>query len=306
MASEEKENEKKFVQELQGIQIQMPGSGGKTVSLLDDDVMLKMVHKQYPEWKDTGKVTSIPVARIPKLFLHNLQMEKSLQTIFKSTQKGDEAEKKLYKLFMEGDFSGQPGMLVFPNFDGSHIFEIQVAKVEIDMILVHQTKGVFIFNVKNVGGKSAAPAKMKKDIEKHRKFAQMLAQDEKRGKRILVHTIVCNFFDGSNKFKELAEETRNLDEKIIVFNKDGLHTAKFLESWNEALNTHGIENISNPLELDVLVARLIALSSLESSLALIHEQMASGFLQSVKEKKHLETQMKSCCQNPEMLETIAE
>ena len=284
-----------FKQELEKIRIQMPGSGGTTVSILDDEVMLNMVQKQYPDWKEKGKVTSVPVARIPKLFLHNLQMAKSLEKIFKPTQKGDLAEKQLYMLFMAGNFSGLPGFLVFPNFDGSQMFDTKVAKVEIDQIVIHQTKGVFIFNVKNVGGKSASSQKMKDDIAKHRRFLRILALLNNTGeaKDIPIHTVVCNFNSADNKFKELAEETKELDDKTIVFNSKDLTAAEFPGAWIRILETFRDIPESSAPQLDILVARLIALSSMESSLELIHEQLASGYMQSVTRKEHLENQVKS-------------
>ena len=300
MASNDEEVEK-FYQELEGLQLQMPGSGGETVSFSNNNVLLNMVSKQYPDWRNRGEKTSVPPARIPKLFLHNLQMEKFLEKTLKSTQKGDDAEKQLYKLFMQGDFSGQPGFIVFPNFDGSHLFETQIARVEIDMILVHQMKGVFIFNVKNVGGKTATFKKMEKDIVKHRKFIQMLMHFNNAENEIPVHTVICNFNDASNRFKEVAEKTTKNDGKTIVLNKDELGSTNFPKIWERILENIGNGNL---LKLDILVARLIALNSIESSLALIHEQMASGYLQSVGSKKHLETQISPCLRDQDSIDTI--
>ena len=305
MASNDEEVEK-FYQELEGLQLQMPGSGGETVSFSANDILLNMVRKQYPDWRNQGEKTSVPPARIPKLFLHNLQMEKSLEKTFKSTQKGDEAEKQLYKNFMECDFSGQPGFIVFPNYDGSHLFQTQIAKVEIDMILVHQIKGVFIFNVKNVGGKSATSNKMEEDIVKHRKFIQMLIQfdDAFAESGIPVHTVVCNFHDATHRFKELASKTTANGNKTIVFNQDELGSSNFPKIWDRVITKIENESTLSSLKLDILVARLIALSSIESSLALIHEQMESGYLQSVGSKKPLETHIKSCLPDQESAETI--
>ena len=300
-----------FKQELEKkFRIQMPGSGGKTVSILDDEIMLNMVQKQYPDWKEKGKVTSVPVARIPSpsIFLHNLQLGKFLQKTFKGNQEGEWAEKELYMLFMQGDFSGLPGFLVFPNFDGSQMFATKVAKVEIDQIVIHQTKGVFIFNVKNVGGKSASSQKMKKHIAKHRAFLRILTHlnDTVEGKEIPIHTVVCNFYSASSKFKELAEETNDMGDKTIVFNKNDLTAANFSGKWNRTLETfRNIPESSLP-KLDTLVARLIALSSIESSLALIHEQLASGFLQSVTKKEHLQSQIQSCSRDAASTEAIVE
>ena len=48
-----------------------------------------------------GKVTSVPVARVPKLFIDSEQMHKKLQREVKGTLKGEEAEQHLYRLFTE-------------------------------------------------------------------------------------------------------------------------------------------------------------------------------------------------------------
>ena len=48
-----------------------------------------------------GKVTSVPVARVPKLFIDSEQMHKKLQHEVKGTIKGEEAEQQLYRLFTE-------------------------------------------------------------------------------------------------------------------------------------------------------------------------------------------------------------
>ena len=78
-------------------------------------------------------------------------------------------------------------------------------------------------------------------------------------------------------------------------------STNFAKIWERVLEK--LENNSS-LKLDILIARLIALSSIESSLALIHEQMESGYLQSVSSKEHLETQIRPCLRGQESVETI--
>ena len=97
MASSEIQNlpNDSFYAELDNYELQMPG--GVHVPFGDNETLLHMVNKQYPLWKNKGSVTSVPSARIPKLFLHNLQMTKAVADKLKSTQKGDGAEKNLYR-----------------------------------------------------------------------------------------------------------------------------------------------------------------------------------------------------------------
>ena len=89
-----------------------------------------MIEQQYPRWKDPGRISSVPVARVPKLFLYGLQLEKSLQKQLKSFLKGDEGETKLYRLFIKESFSGEPGAIVFPNIDSSHVFKCEAGKLK--------------------------------------------------------------------------------------------------------------------------------------------------------------------------------
>ena len=284
-----------FNNELNQIQLRMPGSGGNEIPFSHNDVLLDMVKKQYPHWRELGNVTSVPIARIPKLFLRSNQMNKNLQKTFKGTQKGDVAEKKLYELFVGETFSNQPGIIVFPNFDGSELFKTQAAKVEIDMILVHQSKGIFIFNVKNVGGSSASSENIRSDIRKHRKLLRMLLNyNNANSERFIpIHAIVCNFSDKGRLYTDLDYEGRDIGEQTLVFNKSQLIPETFKESWMSKLDQAGIKDVPWSSCLDILVARLISLSSLEGSLALIHEQIAKSITQAVSKRKHLKNQLEN-------------
>ena len=304
MTCEQKE-EAAFFDELDRFYIHMPGGGGETISFNLDQDLLKMVHKQYPNWKEVGNVTSVPAARIPKVFLHNLQMSKQLEKTLKSTQKGDGAEKMLYTLFLESSFGDEPGVVILPNVNGNEIFETQIAKVEIDMVLIHQNSGVFIFNVKNVGGKSASSEKVREDISKHTRFVRMLINYRNATQNeVPIHTVLCNFFDSSNKFKDLTEGTEELNDKVIVFNKNELNTNQFSVTWKRTVNYCGMKSAAKMKAVDLIVARLITLNLIEGSLALIHEQMETGFLQSVSKKDHLDAQIQSCDQDVGFKEAV--
>ena len=194
--------QKEFFKELDTFNFRMPGNAN--IPFSENQIFLQMIEQQYPRWKDPGKITSVPVARVPKMLLHGSQIEKLLQKQLKSLSTGDEGEIKLYRLFMDGNFMGQPGAIVFPNFDGSHIFKSQVAKVEIDMVLIHSKKGIFVFNVKNQGGKGTTPAKeVKEDIDKHSKLICMLKNYKSTEDNCFtpIHTVICNF--GNKKRQSL-------------------------------------------------------------------------------------------------------
>ena len=301
--AEEDCGEEKFFNELDTFNFRMPGNAN--IPFSENQVFLQMIEQQYPRWKDPGKITSVPVTRVPKLLLHGSQLEKSLQKHLKSLSGGEDGEIKLYSLFIEGNFMEQAGAIVFPNVDGSHIFKCQIAKVEIDMVLIHSKKGIFVFNVKNQGGKGTSERKVKQNIKQHSNFIRMLKNYKSTEDNcfIPIHTVICDFANEKTKFAGL-ETHDNAVEQIIVLNKTNLETANFNNTWLQRISK--IPDIDWNTSLDALVARMIALASIEGATSLIHEQMATGLLQSTNEKEYLEWQMGSFGNNPNGKETVAQ
>ena len=296
--AENDNREEEFFEELDKFNIRMPGN--KDIPFYENQIFLQMTEQQYPRWKDPGKITSIPVARVPKLLLHGSQLEKLLQKQSKSLSTGDEGEIKLYRLFMDGNFLGQPGAIVFPNVDGSHIFKCKAGKVEIDMVLIHSKKGIFVFNVKNQGGKGTPARKVEEDIEKHSKFIRMLKNYKSTEDNCFtsIHTVICDFANEKTKFTKLYTRNENTGEHIIVLNKKDLETDNFIKTWISRIAK--ISDVVWNTSLDVLVARMMALASIEGGTSLIHEQMRTGVLQSTNEKQNLEYQMRSFGDNPKL------
>ena len=301
----EKDNEEEeFFEELDTFNIRMPGN--KALPFSENQIFLQMIEQQYPRWKDPEMITSVPVARVPKIFLHGSQLEKLQQKQLRSVSACDEGEIKLYRLFMDGNFMGQPGAIVFPNFDGSRIFNYQVAKVEIDMVLVHSKKGIFVFNVKNQSGKGTSAREVEGDINKHSKFIRMLKNYKSTEDNCFtpIHTVICDFANEKTKFANLETNNENAEEHIIVLNKKDLETANFIKTWISRIAK--IPDVEWNSSLDVLVARLIALASIEGATSLIHEQMRSGVLQSTNKKEDLECQLGSFGKNQKLKETVSE
>ena len=279
-----------FYEELDNFELPLPGRGNELFPFSDNQVLLEMLHRTYPDWKERGKITSVPIARIPLLFLHNQAMCKQLEKQLKSSQKGEFGERMVYKLFAHGNFDDHPGIIIFPNFDASHAFvncRTEVSKVEIDMVLVHQRKGVFIFNVKNVGGSTLSLDKLRQSNDKQRHFIKLLMNYNSEQDMVPIHTIICNFVDGSERFRSLEDIT---DNATLVFNKSDLNPANFFEVWNNRINDVDA-NVNSSSALEILVARLVSLSSLEKTAAIIHQNMQSGFLQALVVRKNLEVQI---------------
>ena len=295
------DNQTSFHDELKTYNILLPGN--QKIQFTDSQALLDLVQKQYPGWKNGGQVASVPIARVPRLLLQGPQLEKQLTADLKKvTEKGDKAERMLYKLFVDRVFTDKEfGFIVFPNFNSSRIFKTQVAKVEIDMILVHARKGIFIFNVKNIGGKKRKGSKvsLKEHIQKHKKFIRMLIESELtlNSESIPVHTVLCDYANAnSKKFNRKIEEMKAQKEEIcedkyVVLSKNDTDSNNFSEVWKEKLKDAEIGDITWSPAMDLIVARLIALASIEGSSALIHKKMQKGLLQAVAQKHRFEYQM---------------
>ena len=269
-----------FFEELSTFELVMPG--GRRVPFKDNETLLKMLRSQYPRWTQRGGVTSVPTARVPRLFLHNVQMSTDMQKEFSSLQKGETGEIKVFKMLLDSFDPNHEGMIVFPNLNGRELFATKIAHVEIDTVIVHPRKGVFVFNVKKQGGKGLTPKKIKDDIQKHGNFLRMLlqyGQAELNGNPVPIHNVFCSLHDDNKvKFHEL-QSNEVPHSRTLIFTKSDLRVEHFATNWHEQLSQ--LDDFEMVEQLEVLVARLVALSSFEGSLALIHNQMSMNYMQTV-------------------------
>ena len=283
---------------LDTIGIQMPG--GQTINLSDNARMLDVLTWQCPKWEQKGNVSSIPIARIPRVFLHNTQMSKDLQRQLKFLQKGETGEIKIYNLLTHSQNNEQEGMIVFPNVNGHEIFkkfDSKVADVEIDMIIAHATKGFFVFNIKNQSGKGPTPQSIQKDIDRHCKFVQCLVEYAQMTSvcSVPIYPVLCLLHDDQKgKFESLSYSGVS-GSRILVFGKNELKPQIFAEKWSRKLGD--LPDIEKKEPFHVSVARLIALSLIEGSAASIHKKMHSNFLQSLKNNQN---QFRELEQQPEL------
>ena len=304
--------DEEFDKELDNFELRMPGN--QSIPFSDNENVLEWARKQYPNWRERrGKVTSVPVARVPKMFLDNFQIEKKLRNKMKITIKGEDAEQNLYRLFVEGSFKEQPGVIIFPNVDGSHIFKSKVGKVEIDMVLIHPQKGIFVFSVKN-GGSFYQKRKeierkiveIRADIKKHTNFIRMLKDYKTVGNitNVPINSVVCDFANNKSIFAAFKEETANTEGEILVFEMDELKKANFTHNWCSQIKK--IDDVKWDDSFDLLIARLIALASIEGAAVLINKRMKAGLLQSVSKSDYLEAQLEPYSSTKEFGDTVTE
>ena len=301
-----------FYQELDEINIEC--AGNFQVKFNHNKSLKCFLECLYPDWKKPGKVTSIPCARIPKVFVRKDYSSKCLQKHFNSQRKGDDGEGKIYRFFLKEVATDDGGIIVLPNVNGNHIFKQGgLGSVEIDMIVAHPWKGIFVFNVKNESGfrfgknkqndENDWIEKLQSEMLKHTNFIRYLLDYSKlsdqsttlssRGESevtetdtVRIHAVFCYIPDDLSSLTKLADNDANWYNhgvvqksglgNVIVFQKSDLK--KFETKWKEELEK--ISSMENSAAFDILVARLVALNSQNGASAVIHQKIVSNELQS--------------------------
>ena len=276
-----------FHNELDSFEIHLPARN--IVKFSNDEALQDFMDHQYPRWNLTGNVTSIPVFRTTKLFLTGEQLSETVRERFKSCQKGECGEIKVYESLLQTSENLDDGILVLPNMDGNH-FSSKEAHVELDVVVVHPKKGIFVLNVKNAI--NIKEKNLAEDMRKHTNFIRLLrdynATDDNKTimAKIPVHGIICSLLENieesklkKNKYLTSAKE----NESRLIFQP--VHMLEFSNTWKAMLQK--IPSIENTVTLDsfkVLIARLTALNSMEGSVALLHERFTSNEIQKIYRK----------------------
>eukprot|EP00794_Sanderia_malayensis_P012279 gene12279-13544_t len=257
-----------FHAELDGFDIHLPGDN--VIPFSKKDGLEKFITCQYPKWKEKGKVTSIPEARIPRLFLYPDQMTRTFKNRYTSLHRGESGEIKVYKLFLETAKLGECGILMFPNVDGNH-FKSKIAHVEIDIVVIHPFKGVFIVNIKNA---TIQPVKIANDVKKHGDFIDSLAKYGANNVTVPIYSLVCSLKHNYDVGAVTSQLKKDADK---CFNLQPMEMEDFSSHWKSLLT-----DIPDITEKDIfealndLSARMVALNSMEGSICLIHKKIVGG------------------------------
>ena len=288
----------KFEAELDKAVIHWPG--GAEIKFDQNNALMEFVKIQYPEWKKPGNKISIPCVKIPRIMIRNVDLSKELQTYYKSLVKGEEGENKIYKLFTNEVLTEDAGIIIFPNIDGSHLFEEGgPGSVEIDMIVAHPQKGLFIFNVKNKTIKKGKETEnLKQETMKHAKFLGFLSlystpcvnlSDNSCLPLVPIHAVICYIPGDNTSIAKLSEDStwyanaeNGARNKVLVFQKASFKN--FASAWKDSLQE--IPDMTETYHFDVLVARLVALNSMGGASSLIHQKFDSNEIQSIQVEKN--------------------
>ena len=272
-----------FNDELNTFRVHLPG--GDEISIADEVAVLKLFDSLNPDWSTAGHVTSIPIARVPRVFLQNSEMAKNFVDRYSSSQTGEFGEIDVYKKLLNLKSMKQVGgTLIFPNVDGNH-FKSPEAKVEIDIVVIDSRKGIIVVSVKN----STLVKKMHhvEDMEKHTKFIRLLRDFSQCNASVPpVHGLICSLKSDVNVDTLQREGYWKLSdshEKRFVFQpKDMIN---FLPAWERMLGEIPNLDQDQASNLSKLASKLAVLNSMEGTLSFLHEKMESNAIQEIKLKK---------------------
>lgn len=275
--------EEEFFDELDLFQIHLPGR--QVVNFGCNQDLRRFMNHQYPNWKNPGYSTSIPIGRIPRVFLHDEQLNEKFKKRFKNLQRGESGEINIYQLLMDwGAKESNHGICLFPNVDGN-LFKPKNAHVEIDTIICHPNKGIFVFNIKNA--LCIKESSLASDMKKHVAFIQNLCNykyvNDKLHPLIPIHGIICSL--KQNVDESLLDsysyyaENDNGGKWFVMQPKDIKEFSSIFSSIVSKIPC--IDNTKSIEALEVVVARLAVLNSMEGILALLHEKVSINDIQRI-------------------------
>ena len=271
-----------FNDELNNFKVHLPGGG--ELSVADEAAVSKFFYSQNPDWSTGGHVASIPIARVPRVFLQNSEMTKNFEHRYSSLQTGESGEILIYKKLMSLKNVDQiGGTLIFPNVDGNH-FTSSDAKVEIDFVVIDSRKGVFVLNVKN--SMQIKEMNLVKDMEKHTKFIRLIRDFGQCNATVPpVYGVICSLKSEVDVHKLRRDGYwKRIDshEQRFVFQPDDVKN--FQSSWKIMLEKVPNVDQKQAINLSKLASRLAVLNTMEGSLSFLHEKFESNTIQEVKLK----------------------
>ena len=274
-----------LLSELRTFKVKYPGND--EVLLRDSEKIAKFTELYFDDWKG-GKVVSVPPVRDPRIFLAETEVTKSKKKKLKTLYIGEKGEIQVYRKLLNLSPIAENhhnGLLIFPNFNGNLKFSSQAGKVEIDCIILHVSKGVFILSIKNA--QNIDLDEICDDLRKHKAFLRALCDfSTSNPEAIPIHGIVCSM-------------RKNIDRKSLeannFFSADDAQEKQhfFMPDKQKSFEANMIEIISDSHSLteerqkilEVLASRLIVLNSMEGSIAVFHNKMIQDKFQLVKVKK---------------------
>ena len=260
----DEEAEADFHRDIDETKLEFPGTATETVFLNEHQRLIAMLNKEYSDWNKHGTVTFVPKVRISPSFCRGDEMSKNTERPRHVNKENFFVLQKLCNLFTQKGFLEHPGLIIFPNFDTTGIFHSTAAKVEIDMVLIDQMKGVFTFHVDNSENSGFLwSEKLMMKIRKSNRFMKLLLtyRSDQDKSDVPIYNVLCTSQTNVDESKKCENNTGNNFESIIVFSDRDLKPSGFYQTWIEKTKECSRETAISESALQTLVARLVVLNS---------------------------------------------
>ena len=230
---------------------QIQSRHGEKLKLSNQNGLLSIFKREYPEWPADSLVITIPPMAPSQKKPEELTDDviRNLGSI-----KGKEGEDKIYNYFVDAGEKSSDGLLLFPNLTGRDLMT-KVPMFEIDLVVIHPTKGVFVVSVKS--GTNFRTTDELESMKRHMTLIREI-RDYKFDscQNIPIYGVLCS----NAKTVEAPDNWKF--RNIWVLNPHDLASFEaFKISWGNILREMG--NIDFNENFRVLASRLYAISSKE-------------------------------------------
>ena len=266
-----------FFRELETLEVKIPG--GQRFPF-NDETLMRLFLVQLPNWKHDGQISWIPTNSDPRLRRGQTQVSKERQKRDSRFQlKRENDISKLHKLLVGMAGRNQNGIAVFPNISTREVFKTSMAKVDMDLVLAHSTKGLFVFNVYSQSVTEMTATKIQTNCKEHFNFVRALLKyrQEDTNDEVPIHTVVClPRYDSKEKLILLEKEPRGRS-RTLIFRKSQLKRGIFSSVWRRKLKElPDLIDRGSKSMLDISVARLSFLSLISQSFHLLNDKQVSS------------------------------
>ena len=253
-----------FLKELEALKLHTPG--GRVIPFNNED-LISLFHIQHPNWKHDGRVSWVPTDSDPRHRGRKTPLSIERQKRDRFQQKREYDKSKLHKLLVGIADLNQEGITAFPDITTREVFQTPMAKVQMDLVLAHSAKGLFVFNVYSQPVTEMTATTIQTEADEHFNFlrAFLKYRHEELINDFPIHTVVCLPRDDNKRKVSLLEKMERGRSRTLIFKKSELKPGIFSSLWKRKLKElPDLNEFDSKAMLDISVARLSFLSSIQS------------------------------------------
>ena len=240
-----------FKGDLEALELQIPG--GQKVSFRDDAEVLKVFQNHHPNWGKEGCTSSVPIDN-PNPNPNPNPSPKSPPRITNSKGQG---AFNVYKLFLKSADKNQKGLMLFPNLNSRKLGVFENADFQMDLVIAHPTKGIFVFTMSSEKNKDAEVL-----LDKNKRNCELMKMligygHDNLEDSVPIQSVICLLHDGINQ-NSASISTGLGGNQPWIFHINEIMPESFVQQWNQKMTHH--PDLSDKYRFDVFVARLFVLN----------------------------------------------